>query len=69
MKGYDAGGKTFRVHLDGFNQLSYLTGQQPKGARTDFFYFNDDGDLVALRYENWKIVINDVKPLDFCGSY
>jgi arylsulfatase len=36
--------------------LPYLTGQQPKGARTHFFYFNDDGDLVALRYENWKIV-------------
>jgi len=42
--------------LDGFNQLPYLTGQQERGARKDFFYFNDDGDMVALRYENWKIV-------------
>jgi arylsulfatase A-like enzyme len=56
LQGYNAAGKTFKVHLDGFNQLPYLTGQEPKGARKDFFYFNDDGDLVALRYENWKIV-------------
>jgi arylsulfatase A-like enzyme len=59
LKGYDVGGKTFKVHLDGFNQLPYLTGQQPQGARRDFFYFNDDGDLVGLRYENWKIVFEE----------
>ena len=56
LKGHEAAGKTFKVHLDGFNQLPYLTGQEPKSARKHFFYFNDDGDLVALRYENWKIV-------------
>ena len=56
LNGYEAAGKTFKVHLDGYNQLPYLTGQQEKSARKDFFYFNDDGDLVALRYENWKIV-------------
>src|SRR5213078_4001950 len=39
-----------------YNQLAYLTGQEPRGARREFFYFNDDGDLVALRYENWKVV-------------
>jgi arylsulfatase A-like enzyme len=59
LKGYDAAGKTFKVHLDGYNQLPYLTGQQPQGARKDFIYFNDDGDLVALRYENWKIVFEE----------
>jgi arylsulfatase len=59
LKGYDAAGKTFKVHLDGFNHLPYLTGQQPQGARNDFIYFNDDGDLVALRYENWKIVFEE----------
>jgi arylsulfatase len=56
LKGHQAGGKTFKVHLDGYNQLSYLTGQQPRRARKEFFYFNDDGDLVAMRYENWKAV-------------
>jgi arylsulfatase len=56
LKGHEAAGKRFRVHLDGYNQLPYLTGQQQKSARNQFFYFNDDGDLVALRYENWKWV-------------
>jgi arylsulfatase len=56
LKGHDAAGKTFKVHLDGFDQLLYLTGKEPKSARDRFFYFNDDGDLVALRYANWKIV-------------
>ena len=45
-----------KVHLDGFNQLPCLTGQQDKSARNSFFYFNDDGQLVAVRYENWKQV-------------
>jgi arylsulfatase A-like enzyme len=49
-------GANFRVHLDGFNQLPYLTGQEPKGARTEFYYFNDDGDLVAMRFGNFKAV-------------
>jgi arylsulfatase len=44
------------VHLDGYNQLPYLTGQQPKSARNEFFYFNDDGVLVATRVDNWKFV-------------
>ncbi|OAF16601.1 arylsulfatase [Bradyrhizobium neotropicale] len=59
LAGYDAGGKTFKVHLDGYNQLPYLTGQQDKSPRREFIYFNDDGDLVALRTENWKIVFEE----------
>ena len=59
LRGHQAGTKTFKVHLDGYNQLPYLTGQQPKSARKEFFYFNDDGDLVALRYENWKAVFEE----------
>jgi arylsulfatase len=59
LKGYNAGGKTFKVHLDGYNQLPYLTGQQDQGARKEFIYFNDDGDLVALRYQNWKFVFEE----------
>ena len=56
LKGTDLGGKSFKVHLDGYNQLPYLTGKAPKSARDEFFYFNDDGDLVAYRYNDWKIV-------------
>jgi len=56
LKGYKAGKKTYKVHLDGYNQLPYLTGQVPKSPREEFFYFSDDGDLTALRYDNWKVV-------------
>ncbi len=56
LKGWQTGGKTFKVHLDGYNQLPYLTGKEPKGAREAFFYFNDDAQLVAVRYQNWKQV-------------
>jgi arylsulfatase len=59
LTGYQAGGKTFKVHLDGYNQLPYLTAQQPNSARKEFIYFNDDGDLVALRVENWKTVFEE----------
>ena len=59
LKGYQVGSRTFKVHLDGYNQLPYLTGQQERGARKEFVYFNDDGDLVALRYENWKFVFEE----------
>jgi hypothetical protein len=56
---YQAAGKTFKIHLDGFNQLPYLTGEQDRGPRRDFFYFNDEGDFVTLRYENWKFVFEE----------
>ncbi|AGA27068.1 arylsulfatase [Singulisphaera acidiphila] len=56
LKGHEAAGKHFKVHLDGWNQLPYLTGEVEKSPRRGFFYFNDDGDLVGLRAENWKIV-------------
>ncbi len=55
-KGHQAGDKNFKVHIDGFNLLPYLSGDEEKGPRPGFFYFSDDGDLVALRYDNWKIV-------------
>jgi len=59
LNGYSAVGKTFKVHLDGFNQLPYLTGQQPKSARTEYYYFSDDGDLVAMRMGDWKLVFGE----------
>jgi arylsulfatase A-like enzyme len=56
LTGSQIGGTTYKVHLDGYNQLPYLTGQQDKSARKEFVYFNDDGQLVALRVDNWKLV-------------
>ena len=56
LKGYQAGDKTFKVHLDGYNFLPFLTGQEEKGPRKEIFYFSDDGDLTALRYQDWKLI-------------
>ena len=56
LKGYKVGNKTFKTHLDGYNFLPYFTGQEKKSPRREFFYFSDDGDLTALRYDNWKLV-------------
>ena len=56
LKGYKIGDKTFKVHLDGYNFLPYLTGKDKKSPRTEFFYFNDEGGLTALRYDNWKFI-------------
>jgi arylsulfatase A-like enzyme len=54
--GYKANGKTFKNHIDGFNLLDYITGKADKSPRSLYFYFSDDGDLIAVRYDNWKIV-------------
>jgi len=58
LNGMTAGSKSYKVHLDGYNLTDYLSG---KGAdpREDFFYFNDDGSLVGLRYNQWKIVFSE----------
>lgn len=54
--GTDLGGSTYRVHLDGHDQLDYLTGATDASPRQHFFYVSDDGDLTAMRYDNWKFV-------------
>jgi arylsulfatase A-like enzyme len=55
LAGYKIGDMTYKVHLDGFNFLPYLTDQEKKAPRESYFYFSDDGDLTGLRYDNWKI--------------
>jgi arylsulfatase A-like enzyme len=54
LAGHQAGSRSYKVHLDGYDQLPLLTGSGP-GARREMFYFTDDGDLAALRYDQWKI--------------
>ena len=49
-------GRSYKVHLDGFNQLTYFTGESDLSARPHFFYVSDDGDLTAMRWDNWKFV-------------
>jgi arylsulfatase len=54
--GAELGGTEYKVHLDGFNQLGYFTGEEEQSARRHFFYVSDDGDLTAMRFDNWKFV-------------
>jgi len=56
LKGHTIGDMTYKDHLDGFNLVPYLTGEVEKSPREWFLYCNDDQQLVALRYDNWKIV-------------
>jgi arylsulfatase A-like enzyme len=53
-KGVKAGQKSFKVHIDGYNQVPYLTGQTPTSARHEYVYFSDDGDLLAYRDDRFK---------------
>ena len=55
LMGYQSGGKTFKVHLDGYNQREVLAGTGP-GKRQEFFYWTDDGNIAGLRYDRWKLV-------------
>lgn len=71
LKGASFGGKSFKVHLDGYNFLPYLTGQTNVSPRTEFFYFNDDAEVVAVRFDMnsngaqrptaWKVVFCEQK--------
>ena len=54
--GTDLNGTTYKVHLDGHDQLAYITGETDESPRKHFFYVSDDGDLTALRFDNWKFV-------------
>lgn len=54
LTGYTVGDMTYKVHLDGFNLIPHLSGEDSKSPRESFFYFSDEGDLVGLRYDNWK---------------
>ncbi len=64
LNGMKVGDKTFKVHLDGYNITDTLAGKAPN-PRHEFFYFNDDGSLVALRYDNWKLVFAEQRSKGF----
>ena len=60
MKGYRAGDKACKVHIDGYDQRDLCSGKGP-GKRKEFFYWTDDGQLVALRYDQWKLLFMEQK--------
>jgi len=57
--GVEADGKTFKAHLDGFNQMDLLTGKSP-GARKQLYYFDGDGNLNAVRIGEWKVIFTEM---------
>ncbi len=65
LKGHRAGDMTYKVHLDGYNQLPYLMGREDESRRNTFFYFNDDGQLVNVRWNDWKLVFAEQRARGF----
>ena len=59
LKGSKIGDKTFKVHLDGYNLIPFFKGEAKQSPRQDFLYWNDDGELVAVRVRDWKIVFKE----------
>jgi arylsulfatase len=59
LKGHKVGSKNFKVHIDGFNMLPYLTGQVDKSPRDVFFYMSDDGEVMGVRHGDWKYVVGE----------
>jgi arylsulfatase len=55
LKGHTAGDKSFKVHLDGYNLIPALKGETKEWPRKEMLYWSDDGDLMALRYDKWKL--------------
>ena len=58
LDGYESksADRDYRVHLDGYNILPMLSGETTESPRKEIFYFSDDGDLTALRYNDWKAI-------------
>jgi arylsulfatase A-like enzyme len=55
-KGCQSGNKSFKIHLDGYNLTPFFRGEVQESPRKEFLYWSDDGDLFAIRVQNWKIV-------------
>jgi arylsulfatase A-like enzyme len=55
-QGADLNGRHYRNYVDGYNLLDYLSGKTKASPRHEFWYVNDDGQIVAARYDDWKVV-------------
>ncbi|KIK89369.1 arylsulfatase [Pseudomonas sp. W15Feb9B] len=56
LKGTDLNGRHYKNYIDGYNQLDYFTGKTKDSARKEFIYVNDIGEIVAARFQDWKVV-------------
>jgi arylsulfatase A-like enzyme len=69
LKGHSANGRSFKVHLDGYNLLPHLLGEEAFSGRHEIFYFSDDGDLTAMRYDDWKIIFMEQRMAGTMGVW
>jgi arylsulfatase len=69
LSGVTENGRSYKVHLDGYNMLPYLTGEEETGRRHELFYFSDDGDLTALRYDDWKLIFMEQRMAGTLGVW
>ena len=69
LKGETLAGNNYKVHLDGYNMLPLLTGEVEESPRKSFIYFNDDSEIVALRYDNWKLVFMEQRKPGLLGLW
>jgi arylsulfatase A-like enzyme len=67
LKGMKAGDKTFKTHLDGYNFVPFFKGEVDKGPRREIFYFDDNANLNALRYNDYKISFATIEGNLFSG--
>jgi len=65
LTGYQAGGSTYKVHLDGYNFMPYLKGETEAGPRQEFLYWTDEGGLCGLRYNKWKLILMEQRAHGF----
>jgi arylsulfatase len=63
-QGHKFGNKTFKIHPDGYNFVPYLKGQEQKGPRHEIYYFEQGGDLDAIRYDDWKVMFASINGND-----
>jgi arylsulfatase A-like enzyme len=65
LKGTEVNGRPYRNHIDGYNMLDYLAGRTKVSPRKEFWYVNDDGQIVAARYQDWKVVFLENRGVAF----
>ena len=68
LRGMPAGDKTFKTHLDGYNFMPFFKGEAKQGPRREFFFFDDNSNLNALRYDDWKITFAWIEGHLFSGT-
>jgi len=65
LKGVSLNGRKYKNYIDGYNMLDYLSGKEKESPRKEFFYVNDDGQVVAIRYDAWKVVFLENRGVAF----